>query len=63
VPNFKCCVCGTHGGFGQAIWRCPNCSKVYCSDHANNFEQNLLDWDSETADCPHCGQEMQKVAH
>jgi hypothetical protein len=63
MSDYKCSMCGTTGGFGLAIWRCPNCSKVYCSDHAQNFKKRPFDWDSETADCPYCGQSMQKVSH
>lgn len=61
-PKWRCMQCGTTGHFGLAIWQCTYCGVIACSKHVWKFNQNIFNWEAETAYCPACKQAMRKVA-
>lgn len=60
----QCAVCGTGGGFGNAVWRCPACDKEFCNNDlkkAGRFKGGILG-QLESATCIKCGTGMRKIA-
>lgn len=60
----KCNACGTKGGFGNSVWRCPLCDKLLClkcMEKSGQKRRGLLGM-NESFTCPKCNGDMKKVA-